>query len=524
MSKIRNIILMILGIGFIIAMASCDNGDGTTTTEDPVGTVRYNANGWNGGGIPSTVQGTVGNPIGMYLEYLDDTASQAFVGWSLTPGQNGEVVMGSYVLTGSVTLYVLWRQFIPEDAELSIQYHANGWTGGNVPAATKGTSGQAIGADKLPALASTETQVFQGWAQSPGQTGVMVAPTTVLNSNTNLYVRWRPINPLVTVSFNFGYADCPPPLLVAVEQDIPIGDKIPAVADTDNPIEGQGPTRPGYLFLGWYTERTGANARRVMETTTFSQNTTVYARWEVEPTWAWLELDLEKMITPVVNDPISGNPPFAVATFNEGIMSWSFPEMQTRGIILFTPGQRRALKGVSEFRLIIDGVSNNASMNYRYFIGDPTVSADWHGTDSTGEVSFEDIKDRIIKFNGNKSMPDGAFSRTRAFIIQSRTAGASTLTINSIKIRYDSKLGGPEPAGALHTVSFDRNYTEGGSNPASVLYQEGEPIIDFPSPTRAGHTFLGWFTEPEGGTQVKVDDEQHNFTDDFTLFAHWQSN
>ena len=515
-----NIILLLLVTGIITAMAGCDNGD--TTVKDPAGTVRYNANGWNGGGIPGPVQGTPGDPIGMYLEYLDDTGSQAFIGWSLTPGQNGEVVAGSYVITGSVNLYVLWKQLIPENEGLSINYHANGWTGGNLPASAQGISGQAIGEEKLPAIANTETQVFQGWAQSPGQTGVMVAPTTVLNSNTNLYVRWRPVNPLITISFNFGYADSPPPVLVTTEQDIPIGDKIPAVADTDNPIEGQGPTRPGYLFLGWYTERTGTNARRVMDTTVFSQAATVYARWEVEPVWGWLDIDMERMLTPVVNDPISGNPPFAKAAFNNGVMSWSFPEMQTRGIILFTPGQRRALRGVSEFRLIIDGVSDNASMNYRYFIGDPTVSADWHGTDSTGEVPFEEIKDRTIKFNGNKSMPDGAYSRTRAFIIQSRTAGASTLTVNSIRIRYDSKLGGQEPTGALHTVSFDRNDSDGGSNPASVLYQEGEPIIDFPTPTRADFTFLGWFTEREGGTQVKVGDEQHNFTSDITLFAQWQ--
>lgn len=53
---------------------------------------------------------------------------------------------------------------------------------------------------------------------------------------------------------------------------------------------------------------------------------------------------------------------------------------------------------------------------------------------------------------------------------------------------------------------------------AKRLDCEGYPYTDLPKATRAGYQFAGWYTAPEGGTQVT---ETTLATGNITLYAHW---
>ena len=75
----------------------------------------------------------------------------------------------------------------------------------------------------------------------------------------------------------------------------------------------------------------------------------------------------------------------------------------------------------------------------------------------------------------------------------------------------------------LYTVTFNAN---GGTvTPATQTYTKIEGISlnygNLPTPTRAGHTFNGWWTEPAAGTQVGYGTP---VTGNTTLYAHWQAN
>jgi uncharacterized repeat protein (TIGR02543 family) len=54
-----------------------------------------------------------------------------------------------------------------------------------------------------------------------------------------------------------------------------------------------------------------------------------------------------------------------------------------------------------------------------------------------------------------------------------------------------------------------------------IEYDYDEEITgnELPEPTREGHTFLGWYTEEEGGEKV----EEYNSTEDLILHAHWNT-
>ena len=78
------------------------------------------------------------------------------------------------------------------------------------------------------------------------------------------------------------------------------------------------------------------------------------------------------------------------------------------------------------------------------------------------------------------------------------------------------------PGYEAYKIQFD---PMGGVCPIQEAYTieaEGQTgvLLSLPPCEREGYTFLGWFTEPEGGEQIE---DFHVFTADTVLYAHWQS-
>ncbi len=66
-------------------------------------------------------------------------------------------------------------------------------------------------------------------------------------------------------------------------------------------------------------------------------------------------------------------------------------------------------------------------------------------------------------------------------------------------------------------VRYDGN---GGQVSRTVQgYNVDLPVEFYSAATREGYTFLGWYTEPQGGTQIT---ELTKETDEMTLYAHWE--
>ena len=72
------------------------------------------------------------------------------------------------------------------------------------------------------------------------------------------------------------------------------------------------------------------------------------------------------------------------------------------------------------------------------------------------------------------------------------------------------------PAVQEYAITFDAN---GGSvSPSSVTTKNGK-LESLPTPTNDGYTFLGWYTQKDGGEKVTTDTF---FTENSTIYAHWQ--
>ena len=71
-------------------------------------------------------------------------------------------------------------------------------------------------------------------------------------------------------------------------------------------------------------------------------------------------------------------------------------------------------------------------------------------------------------------------------------------------------------AAATRTVTFNAN---GGSPNSTRTVQNGNSIGNLPNVTRTNHSFLGWFTAQNGGTQVNASTIINN---NITFWARWQ--
>ena len=67
-------------------------------------------------------------------------------------------------------------------------------------------------------------------------------------------------------------------------------------------------------------------------------------------------------------------------------------------------------------------------------------------------------------------------------------------------------------------MAFDAN---GGSNVPTQKVRYGSKASRPADPTRAGHTFQGWYTARDGGSRY---DFSRTVTGDVTLYAHWSVN
>lgn len=152
-----------------------------------------------------------------------------------------------------------------------------------------------------------------------------------------------------------------------------------------------------------------------------------------------------------------------------------------------------------------------------------TVSIPITGT-SAGETYLR------IKVNGSTwktSAKNGSISGTYTDTISSWAGGSKTYTV---LLQHQWQQGGSFEddtsisksaswSAASFTVTFDAN---GGTvSPGSKTVTYGSTYGSLPTPTRANYIFLGWFTDPSGGSQV-TSGTAVSITANQTLYAHWQ--
>lgn len=191
---------------------------------------------------------------------------RTFLGWFTDPTGGTQIRSSDTVTqTSDFTIYAHWDY----TEQFTVTFNAGGGTSSETTRTI--SAGSAIGT--LPTATRTG-YAFKGWFLSSGG-GTAIAPSYVVNDDTNLYAQWD--GKAYTVTFN-GNGGAPSFSSKGVKYGSQYG-TLPTCTQT------------GKTFLGWFTSASGG--AKVEATTTFQQqsNQTLYAHWsDVDPAVKWYYL------------------------------------------------------------------------------------------------------------------------------------------------------------------------------------------------------------------------------------------
>ena len=131
-------------------------------------------------------------------------------------------------------------------------------------------------------------------------------------------------------------------------------------------------------------------------------------------------------------------------------------------------------------------------------------------------ISFEDVDEDVFKCEVGVNVY--AFTETDQgiFIVNRKQVDIDQ------EVEFDPCGNAPERSGG-DLAEGDREAARQGARelePFTLVFKLGAPYGELPKPTMAGHTFLGWFTESEGGIEVKATDRCK--TGVTKLYAQWE--
>ena len=392
-----------------------------------------------------------------------------FAGW-FTEKDGGTQVTKDTMVTASHTLYAHWTRISYE-----VKFDANGGIGTCKPINV--FHGDAYG--KFPPEPTRTGYEFAGWYTAE-KDGTLVTEDTVVTASHTLYAHWTANEYTVTFDANKG-------TVTPTEMKVRHGDaygKLPT------------PTLDGYTFDGWYND----NGMQVKPEDEVTASHTLYAHWKASTYTVTFEAN-EGTVEPKPQTVIYGSTYGKLPTLTRD--GYTFEGWFT--------AQNGGTKVMADTKVT---TAENHTLYAHWTQNIYDVRFDANG----GKEAYEPKKVRYgdtykefppeptrigYKFAGWYTEKDGGAKVELGDVVTSSHTLYAHWTANT------------------YTVTFDAN---GGTvTPETMKVTYGCLYGELPTPTRKGYTFVGWFTNPNGGTQVKADAEVTTAAGR-TLHAHWTQN
>ena len=470
-----------------------------------------------------------------------------FKGWYTAASSGDKIISTTKVqIISAQTLYAQWTA-----KTFTITFNVNG---GSCDTPSKSVTYDLTYGD-LP-TATRVGYTFKGWfTAASGGTQITSTTKVQITSAQTLYARWAAKTYTVTLSANGGSVD---PTSKSVTYDSTYGD-FPT------------PTRAGYTFKGWFTAASGGTQVTSTTKVQITDAQTLYAQWTANK--YIVEYDANggnvgtsyKQVTYDATYGALSTPTRTGYTFKGWYTEASGgAEVTSSTKVQITSDQiLYAHWAVNEYTVEFDAnggtvATTSKNVTYDSTYGDlPTPTRTgyafkgWYTAASSGNKIISTTKVQItsaqtlyaqwtaktftITFNVNGGSCDTP-SKSVTYDLTYGDLPTATRTGYTFKGWFTAASGGTQItsttkvqitsdqtlyarwAAKTYTVEYDAN---GGSvDPASKSVTYDSTYGDFPTPTRAGHTFNGWFTEASGGVEITASTIVQ-ITEDQTLYAQW---
>ncbi len=436
-------------------------------------TVSFNANGGNVSLSSQTVYymtayGSLPTPT---------RAGYSFLGWFTDPNGGTRITADSIVTTTvNQTLYARWAS-----QGYTVTMDANGGTvqTGSVIVAEGGTYGT------LP-TPTRAGYTFDGWyTAKTGGTRITSSTKVTTNANHTLYARWSIKTYTIILDPNGGS-------VAPARMEVTYGQTYGAM-----PVAA----KTGYTFLGWFTAKSGG--RQITSEMTFTQtsNQTVYAHWQ----------EITSSSYTVQFDADGGTVAPSSMQVVYGEVYGYMPTPQKSGST-FLGWYTAKTGGTRITSATVYNLKSNQTLYARWQTATYTITLNANG----GTCSTSSIQVSYGQTFGTlptPTYPGYAFLGWFTYPSGGRQVYSTTVFEGS----KDQTLYAQWKINS-YTVTLNPN---GGSvAPTKITVTAGQPYGTLPTPTRSGYTFLGWYTDPNGGTPIY---SSTTFTkgSDQTLYAAW---
>ena len=267
-------------------------------------------------------------------------------------------------------------------------------------------------------------------------------------------------------------------------------------------IELQEPTRGDYLFIGWNIQ--GEDAK-------LDGNSLIMGADDITLTAQWLKDDFSYVVKHY-QQSLDGNTYDLISVdIRDGLKKGTVVNAATKEYEGFTRPEAKKIT------INIDNSQNIIEYRYDRKTYSLTINPNTGLYDGkTENTIINDVKFGATVNLGAPSKTGYTFKKWEITGKNTTILGNTMLTMGSentvIKAKWEANK---------YLVSFNGNSGNVNGNDIEATYDE--KYGELPTATREGYTFKGWYTQAEGGEEVKKTDTV-KITENITLYAHWEIN
>ena len=445
--------------------------------------IYYNCVG--GSGTPSTQTKTYN--VNLQLSSVRPSRSgYTFLGWS--PSSSATAPMYSpgstFSENRSLTLYAVWKA-----NTYTISYYANGGSG--VPVNQIKTQDINL---VLSGISPTRTgYTFLGWSTLSYATVAQYQPNATYfgNGNMTLYAVWEEKTYAITYSGNGGTG-------------IPSG-QIKKYG-TNLTLSYTKPTREGYTFLGWSTNKSASTPSYYPGSSlSLNQDMTLYAVWENE-----------KYTISYNANGGSGAPSSQTKTYGYDLtLSYTKPTRtgytfagwatsSNATVVTYAPGSTYRFDGDGTLYAVWTANTYTVTYYANGGLGAPSSQTKTYGYDLT--LSYTKPTRTGYTFSGwatSSSATIVTYAPGSIYRFDGNVTLYAVWTMNTYKVSYSSNGGQYAPSQQTKTYGIDL-------------------VLSTEEPFRAGYTFLGWSTDSAASVAQYQPGVTYYANSSTTLYAIWQ--
>ena len=282
------------------------------------------------------------------------------------------------------------------------------------------------------------------------------------------------------------------------------------------------PTRSGYTFAGWYTARSGGDQITSSTSVTTNSPTQIYAHWGQNLYQFTLVYDANGGSDPPASQTatdeydwhvfdISPHPPTPPA--GKRFLGWATTSFATSATYLPNGHIRVSITSGTSTTITLYAVYTTVNCTVIFSGGDRGTVTPSQFDDVPGGASIQ-ISNNTLSI-GNRTATATPIDDRYVFVSWSVYDGTQ---VTGEEMHISANFA--EAPGERYVVTFDATTNGGYVTTSSKYVENGSTYGNLPNATKNQATFVGWFTEPDGGDQI-TSSTTVNLNDNQTLYARF---